>query len=133
MKNTKKERPLFQETIRQNATLDENEREAIFNDEVEELQEASDSIEIEIEEGERITYGSTFSPQDGDLGDESEDLLDLPDELRKVGHRYDPTLSVGRPEPESRDELELGIDIVDADDAGLGYGQNDYSEDEDFE
>lgn len=107
----------------------ENENQEIFNEDVEELKEGSDSIEIEIEEGERITYGSSFSPQDGDLGDESEDISDLPDELRKVGHRYDPTLSTGGAFQDELDELELGIDIVDADDAGLGYGENDYTKD----
>lgn len=127
MKNTKNRNPVLEKKTRENTELDEIEKEAILNDEVEELHAASDSIEIEIEDGERITYGSTFSYQDGDLGDESEDVLDLPEELRKIGHRYDPTLSDGRRKQEDLDELETGIDIVDSDDVGFGYSDNDYS------
>ena len=131
MSASKDKKPILKRKTKksEDISIDENGRTEDFNDVVEELKEASDSIGIEMEEGERITYGSSFSPQDGDLGDESEDIGDLPEELRKIGHRYDSTIPIGGAPPDDLDELEEGIDIVDADDAGLGYGENDYTED----
>ncbi|MDQ3193026.1 MAG: hypothetical protein M3Q58_15685 [Bacteroidota bacterium] len=88
----------------------------------------SDAIEVEEEEGDKITFGSSFSPEDGDLGDESEDTGDLPETLRK--NRYNPTLSAppeSSTEPDN-DELLENMRVTNEDKAGLGYGDNDYSD-----
>lgn len=88
-----------------------------------------DAIGMEISEGERIQYGSTFSPQDGDIGDESEDLLDMPKALRETGHRYDPTLSTGQVKQSESNEITNSMHLADEDDIGMAYGEDDYIED----
>jgi hypothetical protein len=124
-------------TKKQNNMLDSDNNE---NPEINEPGEigynsGDDAIEIEMGEGEKIVYGSTFSPKDGDLGDESEDIRDLPVEMRKGGNRYDPTLSTGRMnESNDLDELEESIHITDEDHVGMAYGEDKYvdgDEDED--
>jgi hypothetical protein len=90
-----------------------------------------DEIEVEKGEGEKIVYGSSFSPKDGDLGDESEDRGDLPSALKEFGHEYNPTLSSGPADTfEDGDELKQGIHIVKAEDAGMAYGPDRYTEEE---
>lgn len=98
-----------------------------------ELQHGDDAIEIEGLEGEKIVYGTNFSPKDGDLGDESEDEGDLPSEMRQTGRRYDPTLSTGKDEDKEEDELIEGIHIADEDEIGMAYGEDKYIEEEDAE
>ncbi|HET6243589.1 MAG: hypothetical protein H0V01_02215 [Bacteroidetes bacterium] len=124
----KRERPEItreDDQVREEKDLEE------FEEELEdELFGEFDAIEVEEDEGEKITYGSFFSPKDGDLGDESEDTGDLPETLRK--NRYDPTLSAppeSSSEPDN-DELLENMRVTNEDKAGLGYGANDYSEEE---
>lgn len=92
-----------------------------------------DAIEIDKGEGEKIVYGSTFSPKDGDLGDESEDRRDLPSSMRGNGHQYDPTLSTGasnEAEEEETDELKRGMRVVRQEDTGMAYGPDNYVDDD---
>lgn len=92
-----------------------------------------DEIEIEKGEGEKIVYGSTFSPKDGDLGDESEDMDDLPSTLRDTNNIYNPRLSTGDTDEAEQgevDEIKRGIHIVKQEDAGLAYGEDNYVDDE---
>lgn len=123
----KRERP---EIRREEEVREERDLEGFEEEEQEELFMDSDAIEVEEEEGDRITFGSSFSPKDGDLGDESEDNGDLPETLRR--NRYNPTLSAppeSSEEPDN-DELLENMRVTNEDKAGLGYGDNDYSEEE---
>jgi hypothetical protein len=89
-----------------------------------------DAIEIEKGEGEKIVYGSTFSPKDGDLGDESEDRGDLPSAI--ADNQYDPTLSTGhfkKAGEEETEELKRGIRVIGPEDAGLAFGPDNYTDD----
>ena len=105
-----------------------NNSEASINDEdTEELIEGDDLIEMDIKNEKKIEY--SFSPPDGELEDESEDTGDLPEAVKKKGNRYNPTLSSGTTIKESELENE-GIYIAHSDDIGLGYGENDYSMEE---
>jgi hypothetical protein len=98
----------------------------------EDLEEGDDAIAMETNEGEKITYGSTFSPMDGDIGDESEDINDMPVDLKKTGNRYDPTLSSGKKVNKEAEELTDGIQVKDEDEIGMAYGKDNYVDDEDF-
>jgi hypothetical protein len=86
-----------------------------------------DEIEIEKGDGEKIVYGSTFSYKDGDMGDESEDIDDLPSVLKSTHNMYNPRLSTGdqdEAETMEGDEIKRGIHIVKQEDAGLSYGKD---------
>jgi hypothetical protein len=96
--------------------------------EVEGLLDDSDAIEVEEREADRITFGMNFNPKEGDLGDESEDRGDLPENLTQ--NRYDPTLSTRPSGSEDPDEIIRKIRITNENNAGLGYGDNDYSDEE---
>jgi hypothetical protein len=96
----------------------------------EDLEEGDDAIAMETNEGEKITYGSTFSPMDGDIGDESEDINDLPVDLKKTGNRYDPTLSSGKKVNVEAEELTEGIEVKGEDEIGMAYGKDNYVDDE---
>lgn len=89
-----------------------------------------DEIEIDKGEGEKIVYGASFSPKDGDLGDESEDHGDLPSSVKENGHAYDPTLSSGQVDTTTdQDELKQGIRVVDAGQIGMAFGPDNYVDD----
>ncbi len=93
-----------------------------------------DAIEMEKGEGEKIVYGSSFSPADGDEGDESDDRGDLPSESKRNYNYFDPTLSDGSPGILVDDELKTGISIVDQDDIGMAYNEDQYVRwEDDFE
>jgi hypothetical protein len=94
--------------------------------EVEGLSDGKDAIELEEEQADKIVFGMSFNPKDGDLGDESEDNGDLPDSL--IQNRYNPTLSSKPSGDDYKDELLEKIRITNEEKAGLGYGDNDYSE-----
>jgi hypothetical protein len=98
-----------------------------LDEEVHELDDNMDAIAAEEDEADKITFGMSFSPMDGDLGDETEDIGDLPEELLK--NRYNPTLSAPSEITPDDDELIEKIRITNERTAGLGYGSNDYSED----
>jgi SMC interacting uncharacterized protein involved in chromosome segregation len=96
--------------------------------EVHELNDDIDAIEAEEEEADRITFGMSFSPMDGDLGDETEDTGDLPETLLK--NRYNQNLSTQPSVTPDDDELIEKMRITNENKAGLGYGDNDYSDKE---
>lgn len=128
-----KKKVLSKDFEQKEVPIDESVEEGLSVD-LDELSEGDDPIEMDILEGDKIVYGSTFSPMDGNEGDESEDIDDLPDDLKSKGHRFDPTLSSGgRYETdEEQEEWEEGLYINEADGIGLGYGDNDYSEEEEY-
>jgi hypothetical protein len=112
--------------------LDENILGEEFQEDVEPLFDDLDAIEVEDDNAEKITFGMGFNPKDGDLGDETEDLGDLPDSMRK--NRFDNTLSAqptGDMDDTDDDELVKKIRVTkNKDSIGLGYGDNDYSKEE---
>lgn len=106
--------------------------ESTLEPDVTELTEGDDPVEIENEQADKITFGSSFSPADGDLGDESEDMGDLPDSL-KERNRYDPSMSTGETSYNQSELEENGMHITDADHVGLAYDDNDYTRDSEEE
>jgi hypothetical protein len=123
-KGNKNEKPV-KDKLESAQDLDEG----IFEDkdqEVHELIDDTDAIEVEEEEADKIIFGMSFSPMDGDLGDETEDNGDLPETLLK--NRYNQNLSAQPEATPDDDELIDKIRITNEDKAGLGYGDNDYSE-----
>jgi hypothetical protein len=96
--------------------------------EVESLLDDKDAIELEEDQADKIVFGMSFNPIDGDLGDESEDIGDLPENL--INNRYDSTLSTKPSAENKKDELLEKIRITNEDEAGLGYSDNDYEEEE---
>jgi hypothetical protein len=95
----------------------------------------NDMVEMSMEEGEKIVYGSTFSPKDGDSGDETEDNGDLPSALKKNKNAYDETISGAAEAPmsDTEDELKRGIHIANEDEIGMAYGEDKYTSDKDDE
>jgi hypothetical protein len=96
--------------------------------EVESLLDDKDAIELEEDQADKIVFGMSFNPKDGDLGDESEDNGDLPEML--IQNRYNPTLSTKPTGEDYKDELLEKIRITNENKAGLGYGDNDYEHEE---
>lgn len=91
----------------------------------------SDEIEIEKNEGRRMSDMDTFLPRDGDLGDEFVDYEALPDEKKKHHNYYDSTLSTGG--TDSEDEIDdqidnSGIHLAEAGEAGIAFNEDNYVE-----
>lgn len=124
LKKNKVERDLEDDEI---YPIDKNSEEDLLID-LEELSEGDDPVEMDILEADKIVFGSSFSPMDGNDGDESEDVEDLPDELKRQGQRFDPTLSSGGRIKKETEEWEDGLFINDMDNIGMGFGENDYAE-----
>ena len=123
---TKRERPEINKEV--NEVKEERDLEVFEEEREEELRDETDAIELEEDEAEKITYGATFSPQEGDLGEEPQDIGDLPESLIK--NRYDPTLLSQPTDEPDNDELIEKIRITNEDKAGLGYGDNDYTDED---
>ncbi len=100
-----------------------------LNMDLEELSEGDDPIEMDILEADKIVFGASFSPMDGNDGDESEDNNDLPSEFKKMGHTFNQTISGGGRLDEDSESWEEGLFINEIDDLGIGLGDNDYSDD----
>lgn len=83
-----------------------------------------DMIEIEKNEGRRISEMDQFTPMDGDLGDESMDLGDEIPETIKNHNYYDPAVSTGG--SKSPFDTPEGLHITKGSRAGLGYGDDGY-------
>lgn len=88
----------------------------------------SDEIEIENNEAKGINDMDTFSPMDGEVGDESTDYDDLPSDTKKNHNYYDPTLSTGGRKLDK--EKINGLHISEAGEAGISFGKDNYVEDE---
>jgi len=97
------------------------------------LKTGDDPIEADMEEGEKIVYGSTFAPKDGDVGDESEDNQDMPSQMKLNGNLYDPTLSTGGTEQAEDDEIKSGMRVANEDEIGMAYGEDKYTKESDEE
>lgn len=93
------------------------------------LKEGEDAVEMSVYEGEKIVYGTSFSPQDGDIGDESEDLGDLTSDLS--ANRYDPTLSTGGRIPDQSAAIPEGIHLATEDQIGMAYNEDRYTDADD--
>jgi hypothetical protein len=99
--------------------------EATIDSDIAPLTEGDDAIEMESNEADKITYGSTFSGADGDLGDESEDRGDLPFTNNENG--YNPSLPE-MPVQSLEEELEQNnMHVSNEQDAGIAYDDNDYT------
>ena len=118
---------------RREETSAEKENMDMDNEFKENLEPGDDAIEMEMNEAEKITYGSSFSPMDGDIGDESEDINDLPVDFKRTGNRYDPTLSTGKKANTEAEELTKGIEVKEEDEIGMAYGPDKYIDDEDLD
>lgn len=95
----------------------------------EELIEGDDPIELEINNEQKMEY--SFSSEEGEFEEEIHNTGDLAKENRKLGNRYDYELSMGSGEASQEGNMEReGIYIADRDDIGLGYGDNDYFNEE---
>jgi hypothetical protein len=123
MKNTKNVRIL--NSLEDLGKKEESNFENNLETDITPLAEGDDIIEMENTEADKITYGSTFSAGDGDLGDESEDLGDLP--LSPNENMYNPSLPE-KPIESLEDELEKnGMHISNQFDAGIAFDDNDYT------
>lgn len=86
----------------------------------------TDSVEGSVSEAKKLEFGFSFNAQDGESGNENEDYGDLPTELKKAGHIYDPALSDGNAKPkDDQDEISDTIHIVKNDEVGFSYNEDD--------
>ena len=83
-----------------------------------------DEIEIAKNEAKRLNDMDTFTPRDGDLGDESTDFDDLPSDTKKHHNYYDPSASTGGKELDT--EQTDGMHIAEAGEAGIAFGEDNY-------
>lgn len=91
----------------------------------------SDGVSVELKEAEKFEFGFSFSAQDGELGNETEDFGDLPHELKKAGHIYDPALPAGsRSRKTDPNEITDTMRIATEDEIGLSYGEDNYVDDD---
>jgi hypothetical protein len=72
-----------------NKNQDKNRREPL------DASHGKDRIEIEKKEAKGFNDMGKFAPMNGDLGDESKDVKDLPIQDRKNKNGYDPAMGVG--------------------------------------
>lgn len=83
-----------------------------------------DAIDIERNEGQRFSDSATYMPTGGDLGDESQDYGDLPEQTRKNHNYYDASLASGgqrkSPDPENPE----GMHIDDGRKVGLSFDED---------
>ena len=86
-----------------------------------------DPIEAEQIESEKLRFGFSFEPKEGQLGDETEDEGDLTAEQRKTGNRYKPFLGVDDGE---RDNETIASDqdlrVTDQGHIGMAFGEDNY-------
>jgi hypothetical protein len=68
-----------------------------------------DRIEIEKEEAKAFNDMGKFAPMNGDLGDESTDVKDLPIQERKNKNTYDPAMGVGGKQNEKSSKQPEGM------------------------
>lgn len=89
-----------------------------------------DPIEAEQIESEKLRFGFSFEPKEGQTGDETEDEGDLTAEQRKTGNRYRPSMGVDDGE---KDDSEVANDqdlhITDTGHIGMAYEEDSYVED----
>jgi hypothetical protein len=92
----------------------------------------SDEVSVQVKEANKLEFGFSFSAQDGESGNETEDFGDLPQELQKPGHIYNPSLSAGaikkRHDP---NEILDSMRIANEDDIGISYSEDSYTEPDD--
>lgn len=90
-----------------------------------------DPIEAEQVESEKLRFGFSFEPKEGQLGDETEDEGDLTAEQRKTGNRYKPFLGVDDGE---RDNDTIASDqdlrVTDQGHIGMAFGEDSYVEED---
>ncbi len=85
-----------------------------------------DAVSSSTSEAEKLAFGFSFSAQDGEAGNETEDYGDLPKGLRKPGHIYDPNLAEGTSfKKTDPNEITGSMHISKEEDAGLSYSDED--------
>lgn len=89
-----------------------------------------DAIEIERNEGRRFEESKAFSPFHGDLGDESEDVGDLPPADRKNKNFYNAAASVGENQEGMNPEDAEAMRIRKGRKAGVSFKEKDSYVDE---
>lgn len=90
----------------------------------------SDDDAIEKDTTDRLKFGFSFDPQQGDLGSENEYKGDLAPEQKHLGNRYDPSMSTGRvDDSESYDPQVRDLHVKDEKDIGMSYGEDNYVRD----
>jgi hypothetical protein len=91
-----------------------------------------DPIEAEQIESEKLRFGFSFEPKEGQIGDETEDGGDLTSEQRKTGNRYKPSLGVDDGEPnEDNLAVDQELHITDTGHIGMSFGEDNYVEKDD--
>ena len=112
-------------------TADEADREQTGGDRSQvDAGHGDDAIEIERNEGRGFSDAGTYMPQDGDLGDESQDYGDLPREVRKNHNYYDASMGTGGQRKSPDPEIPEGMHVDDGRKVGLSYDDTDSYVDE---
>ena len=90
-----------------------------------------DPIEAEQVESEKLRYGFSFEPKEGQMGDETEDEGDLTAEQRKTGNRYRPYLGVDDGEKDDENTAsDQELHVTDTGHIGMAFGEDNYVEEE---
>lgn len=93
-----------------------------------------DPIEAEQTESEKLRFGFSFEPKEGQMGDETEDEGDLTADQRKPGNRYRPYLGVDDGEKDDDNQAsDQELHITDTGHIGMSFGEDNYTEKEDEE
>lgn len=90
-----------------------------------------DPIEAEQIESEKLRFGFSFEPGEGQLGDETEDEGDLTADQRKTGNRYKASLGVD--DGEGADENianDQELHVTDTGHIGMAFGEDNYVNDD---
>jgi hypothetical protein len=86
-----------------------------------------DPIEAEQLESEKLRFGFSFEPKEGQTGDETDDEGDLTSDQRKTGNRYRPYLGV---DDGVKDEENIANDqelhVTDTGHIGMAFGEDNY-------
>ncbi len=86
----------------------------------------TDEISSSVNDAKKLSFGFSFSAADGESGNESEDLGDLPKSLQKQGHMYDPTISDGTHFSfKEENEITESMHIVNDKEAGVSFNDED--------
>lgn len=90
----------------------------------------SDDDAFEKDTTDRLKFGFSFDPMQGELGSENEYKGDLAPEQKHLGNRFDPSISTGRvDDSESYDPQVRDLHVKDERDIGMAYGEDKYTRD----
>lgn len=87
---------------------------------------SSDSLYQQALNANKLKFGFSFSGADGELGNSSEDLGDLPKALQKPGHQYNPNLEDYQSSDfDESNEITNSMHIADKNSIGLSFSDDD--------